>query len=158
MSTKHALTKLESLELTRIAAEVQAREDCILRMRSKLTDHAGSMLSEAVQQGQALIKIKSIVPFGLFENWLSANCPSVSHKSCRNYMRLARNMALIGDSESIYQALRICDAEGVRIKQAGKGKQSPAYLRALYLFSRATKYITSHPLDQCPDEVKTELR
>ena len=92
-------------ELIAIAHEVNAREANITTLRSNAEDSASSAVLEAKLQGQALIKAKSLVPHGQFEDWLRAHCPNVHPRMARRYIVVAKKWALCQDSNSLRAAL-----------------------------------------------------
>lgn len=148
-----------SRELIAIAHQVNAREENIKAFRSHAEDSASSAVLEAKLQGQALIRAKSLVPHGQFEDWLRAHCPNVHPRMARRYMAVAKKWALCQDSNSLRAALMICErsSESEHNNESTKPK-TPDFLQALYLFTRATKYVRTHPLDECPEATLTELR
>lgn len=50
-----------------------------------------SAVQHAMAAGEALIEAKVLLPHGEWTEWLASNCPSVSGRTARLYMQLARN-------------------------------------------------------------------
>lgn len=159
----HELTKMDERELHQIAREINEREKVIESLKGKTESMASQAVNEAILQGRSLAKAKARVPHGDWSGWLAIQCPLISDRTARRYMALAAKWPHVADlkeAESLRAALALCDMEGVSPNQ-NPAKQTSEDMRTLDLFTRATKYISDHPLDRYPpttlDEIRREL-
>ena len=154
---KPPLTKVQANELHDLAKRINEREETIQALRGKTDEAARITVTEAILQGQDLIAAKAKLPHGMWLPWLKSHCPAVKDRQANNYMKLASNPQRCGFAESIRAALLICDDEPDG-RGDGKPKVYLPYMQTLYLFTRAVKFIGSHPLQDCPEETRDELR
>ena len=156
MSEK-TLTKLEQRDLHALAKAINDRETTIRQLRGKTEDFAGQTITEAMLQGRDLIKARASIPHGDWMNWLAVQCPLLNDRMARRYIQVASNWTRVQNAGSLRAALLICEETGAEDSTA-PAKKTPADLQALYLFSRASKYVSQHPLGKCPTEVLDAMR
>jgi hypothetical protein len=70
-------------ELIKTASEIN-------RLHRLVTEAAQSSLQYSIEIGTMLIDVKKDVKHGDWEAWLAKNCPEISDRTARVYMRLAR--------------------------------------------------------------------
>lgn len=160
---KPPLTKVQANELHALAKKINEREETIQALRGKIFETGSEAGTEIILQGQDLIKAKDTIAHGLWIDWLKAHCPRVSERTAQHYMAIARNpqrVALLKagiPSRDLFGALEINGGDDDQ-QSGGKPKVYLPYMQTLYLFTRAVKYIGTHPLKECPEETRDELR
>lgn len=70
----------------------------INRAQQSIESAISQALGHAIEAGQALIDAKALVKHGEWQTWLKGNC-TVSDRTARNYMRLAREMPKLSPQE-----------------------------------------------------------
>jgi hypothetical protein len=163
MSTDITISKQRSRELGDIARSISEREATIDSLKRQTVDKANQAVTEAILQGQELIKARSMVPHGLWEEWLKVNCPTVSMRNAQRYVSLAKQIAthvsLLNDADSIRSALAlIADQRPIDKVQELEERKWPTYLEGIYRASKWLGFIERNPLDKWPDEGKTKLK
>jgi hypothetical protein len=147
------------LDLHRLANEINDREKAIDQLKRATIGKAGEAVTEAILQGQALIKAKANIPHGLWLDWLKANCPNISQPSASRYMTIAANYSRVNNiegAESLRQALALCSLD-----EHGKPKeikQWPADLLGLNRLSKFVGFVSNHPINAWPEGSRDQLR
>jgi len=148
--------------LAGLAREMNEREETIALCRLKATESTSSLVCEMALQGQSLLKAKDKLGHGNFMRWLPANCPNISDRTARNYMRLAANWqrdANLRNAASLRQALQLCaEADSGEPGEKLPPKSWPPYLEALSRFGKFAGCIERHPLETWPREGREKLR
>src|SRR4051794_4322232 len=81
-------------ELAVIAASITALHDSATKL-------ATDALNKMRQCGRFSIQAKKLVGHGNFSAWIQANCPSVSDRTVRRYMKLARGWTHLSKSDTV---------------------------------------------------------
>ncbi len=155
------LTKIDERELHAIAKAINDREGTIQECKRRTFSEVNSALTEAILQGQDLIKAKSRIPHGLFMEWLKVNCPNVEYRMASNYMRMASNMqrvAHLGEADSIRTALLLCDEVEGKSEDKAQPKQWLPYLEGLYRIGKLVGFFKDNPPSAWPEEGKEKAR
>lgn len=157
-----AITKTDQRELHALAHSINQRQDAIELLKNRVYDTGAQAGVEIVLQGQELIRMKGLLPSGQWIDWLKGHCPKISERTAQHWMAIARNpqrVALLKSgvpSRELFGAM--VDPLGSEGDSSGPAKSCPDYIQTLYLCSRWTKYISTHPIETCPEEAKAELR
>ncbi len=93
MSKTTALTLNESIELTRtekaLWSELKDGVEEMAGIRDTVEGAQASAKALIILQGKRLIQLKKIVGHGEFGKALEKNCPTITPRTCSNYMRIA---------------------------------------------------------------------
>jgi molybdopterin/thiamine biosynthesis adenylyltransferase len=150
---------MNSIQLKNLSRQINKREENIQELRKRTSDNCNATICEVIQQGHDLIQAKASLSHGQFADWLSAHCPSISHRTANLYMRVASNAQRIKnltEAGSLRAALLLCDDE------PATGNAEPRsllpYLEAISRASKFLSFVTDHPLSQWPSEGLDKLR
>jgi hypothetical protein len=84
-------------DLTAIGSNyLAALADDLRSLQAGIQRNAKQVASDAVEAGKKLIEAKTMLQHGQWETWLAANVTTISPRTARNYMRLARSGIEIG--------------------------------------------------------------
>lgn len=81
---------MSNLVLSSLATEINREHQAIEQALSSAVDHA-------IKAGELLTQAKASLPHGAWGVWLEENC-TVSTRTANNYMRVARELPLLDDS------------------------------------------------------------
>ncbi len=157
---KTQITKEVSADLRTIAKEINEREAAIEQLKTAAVGKAGEAVTEALLQGQSLIKAQKSMPHGYWEGWLKSHCPGISQRTAQVYMRLAKaqHAADLSGAESLREAMRLLAPIGTAAKDPKT--QWPVFMEGLNRIHGFVKFLKSdgHSVDAWPDEGKEKLR
>jgi hypothetical protein len=151
------LTKIDARELHELAENINKREAVIEELKQSTLKAADGTLAEAILQGQDLIKCRSIVPHGQWDNWLAAHCPTICRRSGYLYMSLAKNVQRVAQMGSIRSALALLK-EHNETSTKSEDDQWPAYHHILHAISKLIGRFEHLKKDDWPSEAQTEAR
>jgi hypothetical protein len=149
-------------QLTSLARAINSGQDAIASLESATCKSGYALVCEIRLQGQRLLELKEMVGHGRWLEWLKANCPLVSDRNARRYMRAASNrpvLADLDDAATLGQALRIAAGGGpsdLGVKE--KPKSWPPFLEALGRFGKFAGYVERNPLHDWPQAGLDKLR
>ncbi len=150
-------------QLTKLAREINDREEVITATQSQAFDRTSAWLCEIALQGQTLLKVKELLKHGDFIPWIAAHCPLVSDRQARKYMRVAANWssgAKVEGAKNLREALQLCagNEEGESGEARSQAKSWPPFLEAIGRFGKFATYIERNPLLNWPLEGREKLR
>jgi hypothetical protein len=85
-----------------IATEHWALKNLAVEINAALVEteaHARAAVAGALQLGRLLTQAKDCAAKGTWEAWLTANCPSVAHRTARAYMSFAERFEKLVDAD-----------------------------------------------------------
>lgn len=80
-------------ELKSLKKQINDGHEVIEQMVSNIKKDGNKVLTEAILEGNRLLKVKKLVPFGSFNRWIKENCKSISTRTAQRYMALATRKA-----------------------------------------------------------------
>ena len=106
-----------SNSLAVLAARIREEHDAAEAAKGAAVVAARKGIEHALAAGELLLEAKAQVPHGQWLPWLGENCPTISERMARYYMRLARNRleleAQIGNVSdlSLREAVRLLEGD-----------------------------------------------
>lgn len=154
------LTKVDQRELHTLAKSINDRQEAIDLIKKRVYETGSQAGVEIIEQGQELIHARDLVPKGQWEDWLTAHCPRISVRTAQHWMSIARNPQRVALLKSGVPSRELFGAmtNPSELDGSKPAKSCVDYIQNLYLCSRWTKFVRSHPLETCPEETKAELR
>lgn len=98
MQTKTQIkTKSPSLavqqELKMLKKQINEGHDAVELMVTRVKSDGNKILTEAILEGNRLLRVKKIVPYGSFGRWIKENCKKISIRTAQRYMTLTTRKA-----------------------------------------------------------------
>jgi hypothetical protein len=154
-------TKECAIELRGLAKAINESEQTIQSLYKGTIDKALQAVTEAVLQGQRLIKTKALIRGADWEEWLKAHCPTLKVNSARRYMAVAHKapyIAEMDDENKLRQTLLLFN--GGDTTEPTPAQPWPAYIEGLKRFQLVVKFISGKDktLNTWPESARTKLR
>jgi hypothetical protein len=154
-------TKECAIELRGLAKAINESEATIQALYKGTIDKALEAVSEAILQGQRLVKTKALIRGADWEEWLKAHCPSLNMKKARRYMVVAARapyIAEMDDENKLRQTLLLFN--GGDTTEPTPAQPWPAYIEGLKRFALVVKFISGKDktLNTWPESARTKLR
>ena len=147
-------------DILSLARRINEREEVIDRLRKLSLSKACETITEAVLQGQDLLRAKAALPHGQWLPWLARHCPRVGEREAQRYMRVASNPARVSDlvkAGSLRGALALLE-EGEPTKGEKDVRRWPPYIEAIGRLSKLAGYCERCPIEKWPAEGVDKFR
>ena len=76
-------------ELKTLKKAINDGHDSIEQMVTDIRAEGNKVLTEAILEGNRLLKVKKLLPYGAFNRWIKENCKKFSTRTAQRYMALA---------------------------------------------------------------------
>lgn len=76
-------------ELKSLKKQINDAHEVIEQMVANIKAEGNKVLTEAILEGNRLLKVKKLLPYGAFNRWIKDNCKSFSTRTAQRYMALA---------------------------------------------------------------------
>ncbi|MEI8288625.1 MAG: DUF3102 domain-containing protein [Verrucomicrobiota bacterium] len=98
MQTKtQTKNKVQSLavqqELKALKKQINEGHDTVEQMVARVKSDGNKILTEAILEGDRLLRVKKLVQYGSFGRWIKDNCKRISLRTAQRYMTLATRKA-----------------------------------------------------------------
>ncbi len=147
-------------QLVELSREINHRENSIAMLHDGTIKEADKWKCEVMLQGQALSRVKAMLTFGMWSNWLQNNCPLISARTAQRYMWVAHNADRPGMNEvtSLRTALALRSSDARSDPGAAREpKRFPAGHEFVEKVARLEATLNKHDVSEWPAEWREKI-